>query len=145
MQSLANIHEIFQNIYHVDLLYVLRSGVLSYFCTPYTCLVIYMVPANVQIHNRYLMRHSEFLHGSRMICISLNILRKTALASFLQKARGGRDSSPSSLLIRGNTHVFWRTKTIRANGDQLHFSMRIPILYLATIWFILSKKPMFWL
>ena len=131
--------------YHVNLLYILHSGVLSYFCTPYTCLVIYMVPGNVQTHNRHLMRHSEFLHDSRMICIPLNILRKIALASFLRKASGWRHSSPSSLLIRYNTHVFWRTTTIQANGDQLHFFIRILILYLATVWFILSKKPMFWL
>ena len=37
--ALANIHEVFQNIYHVDLLYILHSDIGSYFCTPYTCLV----------------------------------------------------------------------------------------------------------
>ena len=37
-QTLVNIHEMFQNIYHVDLLYILHSGIGSYSRIPYTCL-----------------------------------------------------------------------------------------------------------
>ena len=40
------------------------SGIGSYFCTPYTCLVFQMAPDNVPPHNRHLMGHSEFRHGS---------------------------------------------------------------------------------
>ena len=32
--SLANIHVIFQNIYHVDLLYILRGAVWTSLCAP---------------------------------------------------------------------------------------------------------------
>ena len=58
-QTLANIHEIFQNIYS------------------YTCLVFRIAPVNILHHrNRNLMKHFEFLHGSRMICLPLNISEK---------------------------------------------------------------------
>ena len=33
-QTLASIHEIFQNIYHIDLLFILRNGVGSSHFTP---------------------------------------------------------------------------------------------------------------
>ena len=45
------------------------SGIRSHFCTPYTCLVLQMAPDNMPPHDRHLMGHSEFLHGS---------IRKTA-------------------------------------------------------------------
>ena len=47
----------------------------------------------------------------------------------LRKARRGRDSSPSSLLIRWNSQTPWRTaSTIQANGNHHHFFIRILIL-----------------
>ena len=61
-----------------------------------------MAPDNVPPQNRHLMGHSEFLHGSRLICLPLNISEK------LQAIRS-RDSSTSSLLMWYNTHAFWRT------------------------------------
>ena len=36
-QTLANISEIIQNIYNVDLLYILRGGIGSFFTISYTC------------------------------------------------------------------------------------------------------------
>ena len=76
-QTLANIHEVFQNIYHRDLLYILRNGVGSSFCTRYACLIFQMALDNVFYHlNRNLMGHFEFLDGSRMICLPLNISEK---------------------------------------------------------------------
>ena len=48
-----------------------------FFCTPYTCLIFQMAPGIISCHhNRHLMRHFEFLHGSRMICLPLNISEK---------------------------------------------------------------------
>ena len=51
------------------------------------------------------------------------------MTTCLRKARRGRGSSPSSLLIRYNTHAPWRTtSTIQTNGNNHHFFIRIPIL-----------------
>ena len=50
-------------------------------------------------HNKHLMRYFEFLIGSRIICLPLNISEKLHWQHCLWKARRGRDSSPSSLLI----------------------------------------------
>ena len=63
------IFQIFQNMYRVDLIHILRSGVVSYFSTTYTCLVFQLCH-----HNKHLMGHFEFLHGSRLICLPLNFL-----------------------------------------------------------------------
>ena len=57
-QTLTIIHEIFQNIYHVDLLYILPCGAGRFFCKPYICLAFQMAPGNVLCHyNRHLMGH----------------------------------------------------------------------------------------
>ena len=49
---------------------------------------------------------------------SFEYFRKVALTTSLQKARRGRDSSTSSLLIRYNTHTPWRTtSTIQTSGN----------------------------
>ena len=49
----------------------------------------------------------------------------------LRKARRGRDSSPSYLLIWYNIHTLWRTtSTIQTNEDHHHFFNRIQILHL---------------
>ena len=64
-------------MYHVDLLYILRSGVRSSFHKPKTCLVFTMAPGNVSCHRiKHLMGHFEFLHDSRMAYLLLNILEK---------------------------------------------------------------------
>ena len=61
-QTLANINEIIQNIYNVDLLYILRGGIGSFFTTSYTCPVFQMTPRNVLyqlwwgISNSYITR-----------------------------------------------------------------------------------------
>ena len=69
-QTLANIHKIFQNIYHIDPLYILGNSAGSSFSTPYTCLIFRIAPINVLYnHNRNLMGHFKFLHGMRMICL----------------------------------------------------------------------------
>ena len=49
-QALANIHEIFQNIYHLDLFYILHRGFSSFPCTAYTCLVSQMRHGNILCH-----------------------------------------------------------------------------------------------
>ena len=55
--------------------------------------------------------------------------RKITLTKCLWKARVGRDSSPSSLLIRYNTHAPWiTTSSIQTNGNHHHFFILIPIL-----------------
>ena len=78
MRTLANIYEIFQNIYHIDLLYNLRNGVGSLFVgRSYTCLAFQAAPGNVLYHdNRNLTGHFKFLDDSRMICLPFNIFKK---------------------------------------------------------------------
>ena len=74
------------------------------------------------------MGYFEFLNGSRIICLFLNISEKLHWHCF-RKARRGRDSPPSSLLIWCNTHTPWRTTfTVQTNGNQYQFFIRIPIL-----------------
>ena len=46
-KTLADLRVFFQKIYHDDLIYILRSGARSSFCTSYTCLVFLMTPGNV--------------------------------------------------------------------------------------------------
>ena len=60
---------------------------------------------------------------------SFEYFRKFTLTSWLRKARRGRDSSPSSLLIRYNIHTPWKTtSTFQTNGKHHHFFVCIPIL-----------------
>ena len=76
-QTLINIHEIFHNISHVDLIYVLRSGVESFSHTLHLPYFSYGTYGNVLCHhNRHLMAHFEFLHYSEVICLPLNIIEK---------------------------------------------------------------------
>ena len=76
-QTLANIHEIFQNIHRIDLLYILLSEIGSSFCKPYTRLDFQMAPGNgLCHHNTHLMEHFKFFHGSRMTYLPLNISEK---------------------------------------------------------------------
>ena len=88
-------------------------------------------------HNRHLMGHSEFFHGSRLICLPLNISEKL-------QARRGRDSSTSSLLMWYNTHAFWRTTSnietsnIKQTGNTTIFS----IGYQSCTW--KRSGPSFW-
>ena len=60
-QRFANINETFQNIYHANLLFILRSGVGSSFRTPYTGLVFHTSPGIIthiwwKISNSYMVR-----------------------------------------------------------------------------------------
>ena len=74
-QTFGNIHEIFQNICHINLPYILRPALRV--LLPHTCLVFQMAHGKVAYHyNRHLMRHFEFLHGSRMIWLPLNFSEK---------------------------------------------------------------------
>ena len=59
----ANIHEIFQNKYLVDLLQILRSDVGSSSCTPYPCFIFQMASGNISCYHNshHLMRHFKFL------------------------------------------------------------------------------------
>ena len=91
-----------------------------------------MAPDNILPHNRHLMGHSEFLHGSRLICLPLNTLEKL-------QARRGRDSSTSSLLMWYNTHIFWRTTpNIETSNALVHRFEKIPVLVVTVelIWLL---------
>ena len=87
-QALANIIEIFQNKYHVYLHFIFAHLHLPCFSAEayseplqtskvfeYAC--VHIPPGNgLRHHNKYLMGYFEFLHGSRIICLPLNILEK---------------------------------------------------------------------
>ena len=76
-QTLPNIQEIFQNIYHIDLLYILPNSIGNSFCTPCTSLVFQLALGNVLYHhNRNPMGNFKFLDGLRMVCLPLNISEK---------------------------------------------------------------------
>ena len=76
--------------------------------------------------------------------LSFEYFRKIGLIACHRKARRGRDSSLSSFLIRYNTLAPWRTTfSIQTNGNHHQFSFGYQ--YVATFWFILLTKPMFWL
>ena len=120
------IHEIFLNIYHVNLFCILLGGGVGggsgVFFTPFTYMPLYHYSGN-------LIGHFKIPHG----LFSSEYFRKIELTIFLREAGIDRDSSPSSLLIRCNNHPFWRaTLNIKENGDHHHFFIQIPILYLAT-------------
>ena len=60
---------------------------------------------------------------------SFKFFRKIALKTCLRKTGRGRDSSPSSLLIRYNTHAPCRiTSIIHTNGNHHHSYIWISIL-----------------
>ena len=60
---------------------------------------------------------------------SFKYFRKITLTACCRKARRGRDSLPSCLLIWYNTHAHWRTtSTIQTNENHHHFVICIPIL-----------------
>ena len=91
---------------------------MSSFCTPYTL--------SLQQTSDGIFQVTKFLEDNLHFFESF---RKIALTTCLRKARRGRDSSPSSLLLRYNTHAPWRTiSTIQTNGNNHHFFIRIPIL-----------------
>ena len=126
-KTLANLCVFFQKIYRVDLIYILRSGAGSFFFAPYTCHVSLMAPGNVPCHHdRDLMGHFKFLHGSRMICLPLNISEKYiyVLTTSLRKTRRDRDSSTWSWSIQYKTHAF------KSNID--HSSKRGPATFFHT-------------
>ena len=57
-------------------------------------------PGNVLCYrNKRLIGYFEFMHGSRIICLPLNIPDKIALTVCLRKTRRGRDALLSSSLI----------------------------------------------
>ena len=60
---------------------------------------------------------------------SFEYFRKITLTKYLRKARRGRYSSPSSLLIWCNSHAPWiTTSTIQTIGNHHHFFIRLPIV-----------------
>ena len=130
-QTLANIHEIFQNMsYRSTLHYILHLHFTHFtisFCTPYTCLVFQVAPiAEILwcISNFYMARDD---------LPSFGYFKKIALSNLFEK------------LGKVETKNFWiTTNTIRENGDCHHFFIQIPILCLANFWSIMPAKPMFW-
>ena len=56
-------------------------------------------------HNKHLMGYFEFLPGSRIIFLPLNISEKLHWQHLFEKLEEVRYSSPSSLLIRCNTYI----------------------------------------
>ena len=66
-----------------------------------------IAPDSVMCHyNEHQMGNLKFLHGSRIICLPLNIQKNCIENKKLHgKARRGRNSSPSSLLIRYDTYT----------------------------------------
>ena len=67
------------------------------FCTPYTCLVFYVAPGNVWCHHSiHLMGYFEFLRGSIMTCLPLNISEKLYWQHLFEKLKE-RDSLSSSV------------------------------------------------
>ena len=97
-QTLANIHEIFQNIsYRSTLHYTLHlhfTHFTSSFCTPYTCLVSQVAPiAEIlwSISNFYMARDD---------LPSFGYFKKIALSTSFRKARKGRNQE----LLNNNKH-----------------------------------------
>ena len=150
-KTLANLCVFFQKIYHVDLICILRSGAESSFCTSYTWLVFLMTPGNVLCHHdRDLMGHFKFLHGSRMICLPLNISeKKIYIYIYWQHLFEKLGETEIIAFIFVNTIqrpcILRAISTIQVNGAQQHFFIRMTNLHLATLWSILPTKPMVWL
>ena len=72
---------------------------------------------------------------------SFEYFKKIALTTFIWKARRSRDSSPSFLLIRYNTRLFWgTTSTIQANWDHHQFFIGMLILLLVMFWSSLVRS-----
>ena len=123
----------FQNVYHVDLLYILCSGVGSSFHTPCTCLFFFdMAPGNVLCHhNRHLMRYFEFLHGLLIICLLLNIWGKLHWQHLFKKI-GEAETRCFHLFIFVNMIQYAHIKKSsidHSNGDHHYFFIWIPILH----------------
>ena len=72
---------------YIDLLYILLNSVGRFFYTPSTCLVFQMAPGNVLYHhNRNLVGHFDYLHGSRMICFPSSTSEKLHYQRFFENA-----------------------------------------------------------
>ena len=120
-----------------DLLYILRSGVGRFFAHLTSALFFRRYLAMFCVIVTGIWCDISWLENDLP---SFEYFRRIALKTSLRKAKRGWDSSLLSLLIR-----FWRiTSTIQANRGRCDFFIRIPVLYLATFWPILSTKLMFW-
>ena len=117
--------------YHVDLIYIIRSGVGSSFCTRETCLAfrkhLVMVCIMItdiwwDISNSYMAaRWSAFLWIFQENYIDIIIFEKL----------GQAETHRLSLLIQ-RTYALWRTISyIQANGYHHPSLIRIPFLLLA--------------
>ena len=117
--------------YHVDLIYIIRSGVGSSFCTRETCLVFRKYLAVVcimitdiwwDISNSYMAaRWSAFLW----------IFQESYIDIILFEKLGEAETHRLSLLIQ-HSYAFWRTVSyIQANANHHLFLIRIPFLLLA--------------
>ena len=93
-----------------------------------------------------MMRYVELVHDSKMICLPLNISKKLHWQHLFEKQEEAENIITLISVDKPQTRSFWRTtSTIQGNGHHHYFFIRIPILYLATFWSILSIKLMFWL
>ena len=85
-------------------------------------------------HKKILIGYFEFLHGSMIICLPLNVSEKLHWQHLFENLEEGGDSSSLSLLIRYNTRTLWRTTSIiQTNGDHHHFFIGIPLMYLVAL------------
>ena len=88
----------------------------------YVCVQI--APGNFLCHHKkHLMGYFKFLHGSRIICLPLNIWEKLHWQLLFWKARKGRDSSTCRT-----------TSAIKTNGDHQHFFIRTSISLFCTFY-----------
>ena len=97
----------------------------------YACVQI--APGNMlRHHSKHLMEYFEFLNSSRIICLPLNISEKLRSRHVFEKLEQASSSSPSpsSFLIRYNTHAPWRITSTRkqTRGNHHHFFIRLQIL-----------------
>ena len=106
-------------MYRVDLIHILRSDVVSYFSTTNTCLVFQLCH-----HDKHLMEHFEFLHGSRMICLPLNFLENMHWQHLFEKLDESEtiiafvsvDTTQHPVFLKNNKKIW--TTTIILFGHQ---------------------------
>ena len=109
-QALANIHEIFQNIF------ILRNGVGSSFSTPCTCLAFQMALGNVLYHQQKSDGTFRIPRGLEDDLRSFECFRKITLTTSLPTARRGRDWRTSQEQKRQFKER--ETTTIFSSGNQ---------------------------
>ena len=91
-------------------------------------------------HNKRLMEYFQFLCGSGIICLPLNIPEKLHWRHLSEKPEEAETHlfSLVNTMIQNNTNAPCRTaSTIQSNAYHHHFFIQKPILCLATFWSIL--------